>query len=224
MATNKFLLGILCLVISYGNGLFGSSTLEKIRKAEFRGLGFREKVSGLKPREGVRVSGFLAENRKLPTENLTAPNSKLITAIAQSQLGIREAKGKNDGFAVESYLRYTGNKKGDAWCGSFVSWVFGKAGFAQPKTAWSPDLFPLARQTLQPQQAAVFGIYFPSLKRIAHCGLVEKRCGNYIIGIEGNTNVGGNREGDGVYRKRRHIKAIKHFADWLNEPRKEGIK
>ncbi|RYF26688.1 MAG: peptidoglycan-binding protein [Flavobacteriales bacterium] len=147
-----------------------------------------------------------------------------ITAVAQSQLGVREVTGNNDGVAVEGYLTYTGNKKGAPWCASFVSWVYGQAGFSQPKTAWSPGLFPLARQTLKVQPADVFGIYFAELGRIAHCGLVEKKLGNWIYTIEGNTNVAGSREGDGVYRKLRHLRTIKVYADWLNEPGKEGAR
>ncbi|TCC94602.1 peptidoglycan-binding protein [Pedobacter frigiditerrae] len=147
-----------------------------------------------------------------------------ILAIAQSQLGVHEATGNNDGIQVEKYLRYTGNKKGEPWCASFVSWVYGQAGYVQPKTAWSPGLFPLARQTLKPQPADVFGIYFAALGRIAHCGLVEKKQGNWLYTIEGNTNVVGSREGDGVYRKLRHLRTIKVYADWLNEPRKEGLR
>lgn len=166
-------------------------------------------------------------NRQLTTSTTNQLNPAQLTqrtrilAIAQSQIGVREALGKNDGVAVENYLRYTSNKKGSPWCASFVSWVFGQAGYAQPKTAWSPALFPLARQTLNPLPADVFGIYFSSLKRIAHCGLIEKRQGSYVISIEANTNIDGSREGDGVYRKRRHLKTIKYFADWLNRERKE---
>lgn len=156
---------------------------------------------------------ILRVNRKLRT-----PSSELQTKIldiAQSQLGIREATGKNDGAAVEAYLSYTGNKKGEPWCASFVSWVYGKAGLGQPKTAWSPALFPLARQTLHPLPADVFGIYFPSLKRVAHGGLVEASIGNWVQTIEGNTNAEGAREGDGVYRKLRHKRTIAVYANWL---------
>ncbi|TKC03482.1 C40 family peptidase [Pedobacter cryotolerans] len=136
-------------------------------------------------------------------------------------MGVREATGKNDGTAVEAYLGYTGHKKGEPWCASFVSWVYGKAGYVQPRTAWSPALFPLARQAIHPLPADVFGIYFPKLKRIAHCGLVEKQQGNWITTIEGNTNIAGNREGDGVYRRLRHRRHIKSYANWIEPERKE---
>lgn len=143
--------------------------------------------------------------------------SQKILSIAQSQIGVREATGKNDGQQVEQYLQYVGFKKGNPWCAAFVSWVFGQAGFKSPRSAWSPALFPAKRLTKNIQAAIVFGIYFPDLKRIAHCGLVEKQQGHWLRTIEGNTNVAGSREGDGVYRKLRHTRSIYAYANWLAE-------
>jgi len=61
----------------------------------------------------------------------------------------------------------------------------------------------------------VYGIYFPELRRIGHCGILERVQGDFVIGIEGNTNVAGSREGDGVYRRMRHKRSIAKFAEWL---------
>ncbi|KLT64152.1 peptidoglycan-binding protein [Pedobacter sp. BMA] len=135
--------------------------------------------------------------------------------IAQAQLRVREATGNNDGIAVENYLHYTGHVKGDPWCAAFVSWVYGQSGYKFPSTAWSPALFPASRRVDNPQPADVFGIYFSSLKRIAHCGLVKSQRGSWLITIEGNTNMTGSREGDGVYTKYRHKRTIMYYADWL---------
>lgn len=145
----------------------------------------------------------------------TQKNKQLLN-IASSQIGIREATGNNDGPEVEKYLRYTGNKKGEAWCAAFVSWVFGQAGFVAPRTAWSPSLFPKSKLVKAAAPAMVFGIYFVDKGRIAHVGLVEKLQDDWLYSIEGNTNVSGSREGDGVYRKIRHLKTIRSFANWLN--------
>lgn len=142
-----------------------------------------------------------------------AVNSKILS-IAQNEIGIRESTGNNDGKRVEDYLRYAGGKKGDPWCAAFVSWVFGQAGYRQPITLWSPALFTTARLSKTARPAMVFGIYFPELKRIAHCGLIEQQNGPWLITIEGNTNIAGSREGDGVYRKRRLIKTIRYIANW----------
>ncbi|MFN0255007.1 CHAP domain-containing protein [Pedobacter ureilyticus] len=135
-------------------------------------------------------------------------NPDQLLNIARSQIGVREATGNNDGYQVEQYLAYTGNKKGEAWCASFVSWVFGKAGYAAPRTAWSPSLFPQVRLVKLAEPGNVFGIYFNDKKRIAHAGIVEKVKDTWITTIEGNTDTDGRRDGDGVYRKLRHAKPL----------------
>ena len=161
---------------------------------------------------GYRVPdrSFLAQNKQHLTRNS-------IINIASSQIGVRETTGNNDGAQVEAYLKVTNLPKGNPYCAAFISWVFKEAGFAAPRTAWSPALFPTARSTLQPKPADVLGIYSSQLKRIAHAGLVERRQNNWIISIEGNTNLNGSREGDGVYRKWRHVSTIAKFADWVKK-------
>ena len=143
-----------------------------------------------------------------------------IIAIAASQVGVKELTGNNDGVAVESYLAVTGLTKGYAWCAAYVSWVYRQAGFAKPNSAWSPDLFPLSRITKEVLPGNLIGIYFPELKRIAHVGILVKHDGNYMVSLEGNTNIAGSREGEGVYLKRRHIRTIYRIADWVKEGRK----
>ncbi|SMD15067.1 hypothetical protein SAMN04488101_1189 [Pedobacter nyackensis] len=144
-----------------------------------------------------------------------------IVAIAQSQIGIREATGNNDGPEVEAYLASVGLKKGEPWCAAFLSWVFKKGGYSAPVTGWSPALFPSRRLVKIPAPGVLFGVYFPSLKRIAHCGVVERVNGNWLSCVEGNTNTNGSRNGDGVYRKLRHVKTIYRYSDWINNNSKK---
>lgn len=143
---------------------------------------------------------------------------KLI-AIAKAEIGIRELSGKNDGKRVEEYLATVNLKKGEPWCAAFVSWVFVKAGYATPRTGWSPVLFNSRVNTKEISPGNVLGIWFPNLKRIAHVGMVEQQQDDWVFSIEGNTNPAGSREGDGVYRKRRHCKTIYAFANWLPKER-----
>lgn len=136
-----------------------------------------------------------------------------------SQVGVREATGRNDG-EVEAYLAITNLEAGHAWCGAFISWVFAQEGFDQPRTPWTPALFPNRctrswKHRKKPQKADVFGLYIPHLERIGHAGFVEKWGEKFVTTIEGNTNLEGNREGDGVYRKRRRTKNIHTVADWV---------
>lgn len=67
--------------------------------------------------------------------------AKEVQRIYTSQLGVRE-KASNSGPAVEQYLRYVNLPKGNPWCAAFVCWVYGKAGVFNPRTGWSPALFP----------------------------------------------------------------------------------
>lgn len=67
-----------------------------------------------------------------------------VKRIYDSQVGVRE-QGTNGGPQVEKYLRYVNLSKGDPWCAAFVCWVFGQAGVGNPKSGWSPDLFPASK-------------------------------------------------------------------------------
>lgn len=198
MATVRFIYGFVCIAFLGSNIEYGSCFLSNILFASVDD-----------------------KDRWKPNDN----NAKALSVleIATSQIGVREATGKNDGEQVEKYLKYTGNRKGEPWCASFVSWVFGQAGFKQPRTAWSPALFPYSRMVNSAAKARVFGIYFANKGRIAHAGLVESRKGNWLYTIEGNTNMAGSREGDGVYRKIRHVKTIKAYANWLPKQRGNGL-
>ena len=135
--------------------------------------------------------------------------------VSRSQLGVRELTGKNDGAQVEGYLKYVGFTKGNPWCAAYVSWVFREAGYSKPRTAWSPALFPEDHLVKEPAAGMVFGIYFSDLNRIAHCGLVENTQGDFVLTIEGNTNLEGSREGQGVYRRLRQKRTINKYANWL---------
>ena len=139
----------------------------------------------------------------------------MLIALAEKELGVRELRGKNEGPQVEIYLRYVGLGKGHAWCAAFVSWLHGQAGAAQPRSGWSPALFPASKQLKAAQPGAVLGIYVPALKRIAHVGLVTGVRQDWVQSIEGNTNPAGSREGDGVYKRLRHRRSISKYAFFL---------
>lgn len=150
---------------------------------------------------------------------ISAPRQQLLT-IARQELGVRELTGRNDGLRVEEYLKLIKLKKGNPYCAAFVSWVFAQAKYPVPRTGWSPALFPASRITLTVLPGDVFGVYFTEYGRIAHVGLVERLDGNYCISLEANTNPLGSNEGDGVYRRRRLIKTLRKFADWVSPERR----
>jgi hypothetical protein len=135
-----------------------------------------------------------------------------VVVVAQKEVGVQESS-ENSGPRVDQYNAYVGFKK-VPWCASFVSWCFGQAGYPQPRTAWSPSLFPANRIVKEPLPGMLLGIYFLKLKRIAHCGIVEGVKNDLVYSIEGNTNINGSREGNGVYRRIRHRRSIYCYADW----------
>ncbi|MDR6785239.1 hypothetical protein J2X78_003813 [Pedobacter africanus] len=126
-----------------------------------------------------------------------------------------ERTNKNDGERIAEYLRYCNIGTPAPYCAAFLSFVFGQAGLKQPRTAWSPALFPVSRLVKEPKPGIVYGIYFAKLGRIGHCGITESLRHSWLTGIEGNTNVAGSRDGDGVYRRIRHTRTIARYADWL---------
>lgn len=142
------------------------------------------------------------------------PAPQRLIPIAMAELWVREKTGKNDGKRVEEYLASVKLKKGDPYCAAFVSWVFQQAGYELPRTGWSPALFPAARLAKAAAPGNVFGIYFPALKRIAHCGLVVSSRSDWVSTVEGNTDASGGREGGGVYQRLRHKKSIRLYSDW----------
>lgn len=137
-----------------------------------------------------------------------------VLRIAGAEIGVREATGNNDGKRIKQYLAAVGLPKGQPYCAAFISWVFKTAGYPLPRTGWSPALFPAKRIVKTAKPGNLFGIYFPTLKRIAHCGFVESTRNQWVTTIEGNTNLKGNREGDGVHRRTRHARTIHRYADW----------
>jgi hypothetical protein len=141
---------------------------------------------------------------------------KGIIPIAMAELWVRETTGKNDGKRVEEYLATVHLKKGDPYCAAFVSWVFQQAGYDLPRTGWSPSLFPTSRLITAATPGNVFGIYFPAMKRIAHCGLIISSRSEWVSTIEANTDASGGRDGGGVYQRLRHKKSIRYISDWQN--------
>lgn len=158
---------------------------------------------------------IVVSSGRMPERNL------LVLNIARAEVGVREATGHNDGKRIEEYLAAVGLPKGHPYCAAFISWVFKKAGYDRPRTAWSPALFPAKLLVKTAAPGNVFGIYFPALKRIAHCGFVSQIKGDWIHTIEANTSLPGSREGDGVYARTRHFRTIRCYADWIG---KGGVK
>lgn len=156
---------------------------------------------------------------------MDVPAAERVAAIYTSQVGVRERTGRNDGLQVEAYLASAGLTGGYAWCAAFLSWCFDQAHVKALRTAWAAGWFPADRTIYQkgmrnavvPRRADVFGVYYANLKRIGHVGFIDEwPAGDYMITVEGNTNDGGSREGNGVYRKRRIKSNVYKISRWVD--------
>ena len=154
---------------------------------------------------GARASEGIPETREGRVEKALR--------VARGTIGWREEPG-NSGPLVDKILASVGLEgSGAPWCAAWVVFIgdeaFGKEKNPYPRSAWSPDFVKAADwnrgRGKEPSPADAFGIYFQSLGRVAHTGLVEKIEGKMAVTIEGNTNDDGSRDGNGVYRKRRPL-------------------
>lgn len=140
-----------------------------------------------------------------------------------NEIGVRES-GFNKGKRVEEYLRAANLKAGAPWCAAFITWTFKQCDIKAVVSGYSPSWFQSnivykrddnINRNYVATVGDVFGLYFANKGRIAHVGFIDSRQGDYYITVEGNTNEAGSREGDGVYRKRRHIKTIYAISRWI---------
>jgi uncharacterized protein (TIGR02594 family) len=136
--------------------------------------------------------------------------------LAESQIGIAEATGKNDGADVLKYQKSTGNTTGDQWCASFVAWVLKNSGVIQTGNAYSPTWFtatttiykPSTNLNHTPRAGDVFGVWVQSKGRVGHVGLIAEWGDKEVLCIEGNYS-------DKVVKQRRLTRQIYVASDWI---------
>lgn len=159
----------------------------------------------------------------------TLPLRQKLTAIAKSQVGVREEpKNSNTGGMVRKYQSATSlDGTGWPWCAAFVCWCIREWGKY-------PDVLEALRMTAgqfeawRPKTAVAYGFDGWALRNglllhnenvhpgglvlhtgdivtydFSHIGLIETDKADTLHTIEGNTDEAGGREGGGVYQKRR---------------------
>lgn len=166
---------------------------------------------------------------------MQAANAKRVLAWHASQLGVRELTGRNDGPEVEAYLKVTGNRKGDSWCGAYqaagqkackLPFPAGAGGsynwfkLTSPRTLYVVGL----RGSVDSLKAGYHvGFYYSNLKRIGHIARLvapgravrKGRPARVWYTNEGNTGTGGGREGAGVHLLTRTPSEFHSASDWL---------
>lgn len=206
------------------DGGFGANTedaieLFQIRHTDINGLPL---VVDGEVGEATWASLFGGNSVAQP-EIASLPYITKVLEIAESEIGVMEVPpGSNAGKRVEEYQKLVGISKGDPWCVAFVYFCFEAAALAlaatnpltaKCRTGGVLDLWNRARKakvrTITSEEALDSpskiqpGMVFiiSSGAGNGHTGFVLRRCGKYLITIEGNTNDGGSREGIGVFRR-----------------------
>jgi hypothetical protein len=140
---------------------------------------------------------------------MVIPQMPLVIAVAKSQVGVHE--GYSEG-GWNNFTRYAYEvptlawADGQSWCDTFVSWVAMRAGVA--------NLFPRTADcsaSITWWQAANRWSWYPAVgsqvmlgpSGADHTGIVYAFDPVFIYTIEGNGNVNGTDEGDGVYLRKR---------------------
>ena len=142
--------------------------------------------------------------------------------IARKEVGVREV-GSNRGRRVEEYLAATGLPGGYAWCSAFVAWCAKKGAVVEKTlcplvlTADCDVLLAFARKhgilNSAPAPGDVF-LVMATPSDAHHTGFVTEVDGNAFETVEGNTNVGGGREGIGVFARKRQAGPRYRFVRW----------
>lgn len=206
-------------------GVFDRATQEAVRLLQARsvdGQGQSLKIDGI---VGPLTWAALFGAHRVPSI-VTTPVSALIRAtlsVAASQVGVMEdPAGSNRGPRVDEYLKSAGidpSAGSYAWCAAFVYWSFSQAAFrlgaANPaiRTAGVLDHWRKAGQAGVTRLLAGdilddLSLLKPGLVFVintgggrGHMGLVEDFRDDRLVTIEGNTNLPGDREGVGVFRR-----------------------
>ncbi len=169
------------------------------------------------------------------SESVIDANRAAILAAAKAIVGRTEKTGHNDGPEIDEILASCGLAgKQEPYCGATIRFVYNKAGLrgygpGPADAAWSPnwsiDSVPTwtrASGGMTPKPGDTFGIWNNKLDRVGHCGIVVKWAADYVVTVEGNTSnfeaIGteADRNGDGVYMKRRRTSEIYAVRNWLD--------
>lgn len=143
-----------------------------------------------------------------------------------NQLDVRETT-HNRGKMIDIYNKEVGAKLASPYCGSFVGSNLKWAGVStppNPHSAWSPNYAqtkdiiwkPKRKNNITPKAGDVVTFYYSNLGRVGHTGFyIKTDKDGYFITIEGNTNNGGSREGDGVYMKKRNPNKVYAISRYI---------
>lgn len=100
------------------------------------------------------------------------------------------------------YAVTAGHANGYPWCATLLVAGARRVGVQLPAGADTASTYlneiafkNAGRLSSKPRVGSIFFVYFPSMQRVAHTGIVWRVEGGRVFTIEGNTNRDGSREG-----------------------------
>jgi hypothetical protein len=181
-----------------------------------KALGFYNGTTRGKPGPKTKA----AYKKFLAPRNIDPTFGEALALAAESQVGERE-EGNNGGVAVRKYQNATWLEPGAwPWCAAFVCWSFKEAlkksvqVINRPRTAGAWDFENWATkegaELIKPASDTLVKRGDIVVYTFSHIGIaVSDELDGKVDTVEGNTNTGGDREGDGVYRKTRKKSQIR---------------
>lgn len=139
--------------------------------------------------------------------------------ICISQVGIKEATGHNDGERVESYLASVGLSKGNPYCAAGQYWCFSEAAKLLSfcncmipiyRTGSTYLMFNKAKQvgkkvSYKPQKNDLLFWILTTTGHVERIDSVLKGGWVKTIGFNTSSGTGNQRDGEGVYLRKRNI-------------------
>ena len=161
----------------------------------------------------------------------------LLVEIAEREVGVREEGGSNRGARIVEYQRATWLEPGAwPWCQALVAWCI-REWIERPEVRQYLGLkTPAAAERWRPKSPSAFGmeewardhgqLVLPESEParagdvavfdFSHVGIVvqDETEPGLILTVEGNTDVAGGREGEGVWKNRRAKRLVRTLIRW----------
>jgi peptidoglycan hydrolase-like protein with peptidoglycan-binding domain len=216
------------------DGIFGQKTFAAVKNFQVRfsdNLGNPLKPDGIVG--SITWAVLFGENTVAAEEKPENTFLQKVIEIASGEVGkMEEPIGSNKGKHVERYQKTVGIPVGSPWCMAFVYWCFNEACNIHNRMnvlVKTGSVLEHWNKSEAKKITSLQAIENPSLVKpghifiistgggTGHTGIVESVHGGFLTTIEGNTNIGGSREGIGVFRRKsRNINNInKGFLEYV---------
>jgi len=153
-----------------------------------------------------------------------APAVPCVVSSAVADIGTKE-QWENGGPRVDEYLRSVKLGTGFYWCAAFAHAKHRECGIVLEPAREFASALRFSKENVvfrRGQETDTVGapgyVYTMNYgKGKGHIGIEESEDEDFITGIEGNTNDGGSRNGNGVYRRVRDKQTIWTVNNYLND-------